>query len=212
MEGTWVWEQKVHSPVNAPSTNTIYTTPHPTASHPQKSCGMGGLNSNVVQWNSSSTIQWHSILGFGRGVASCRTLPISVPPVEQQMIHLCSAPSWACIRGRGCACAYRARGWIGGGMVELCHPPGESQSRPLRIPPQGASESRTSTSRSIMRVSSGWERVVGWLGGGYCLSLASHSNPISASSIATGDRPPFSSLWSLPRVSCVSRKTLKLTA
>jgi len=93
--------------------------------------------------------------------------------------------------------------WVsGGGIVELCHPPGESQSRKLRIPPQGAkergreSESRTSRSKCGCPVG-GW--VDGWVVGWWvvalsCLSLASHSNPISARSIATGDRPPFSSL------------------
>jgi len=58
--------------------------------------------------------------------------------------------------------------WVsGGGIVELCHPPGESQSRKLRIPPQGAKErgreSESRTSRSIMWVPSGW--LGGWLGG-----------------------------------------------
>lgn len=90
--------------------------------------------------------------------------------------------------GRGSACALRLRGCRGGGIVELFRPPRANR----KAAPSGFRRkvrARAEDSGSMM-----WVVVVlaaCWVveGGWRWLSLASHSNPISVGSIATGDRP-----------------------
>jgi len=104
---------------------------------------------------------------------------MSVPPVEQQMIHSCSAPWWTCISGRGCACALKncvgVRGWD-------CR----AMSSARRIPEQEAQDSAARCNREREREREphipfnnvgaqwvvGW--LVGWLGGGWSPWAAFH--------------------------------------